>query len=116
MNWKKVLGYGALIWVVAYLAICALVGLGVETQAWVAYVGPLLVLLVGWYAAGQVAAKSVSSGLGVGVVWVIEFAILDYLLTIPFVEVGTAFFTQWHVVVGYVLALVLPALRASTKK
>lgn len=106
MNYKKLFGYGALIWVVAYIAAILLVVLRVGTTM---RAGPLVGIVAAAMAAWagtQLERTSIVKILFYSLGWVIVGLVLDLILTIPFT--GWQFYFAWSYWASYVLIAVLP--------
>ena len=106
MNYKKVIGYGALIWAIVYLVATVFVAYKM-TGTLLSQVVVLLVLAAAVFFASQKSNfVSRSDALKYALGWIIVGFILDLILTIPFT--GWQFYLSWEMLLGYLLGLVVP--------
>ncbi|MEK7512581.1 MAG: hypothetical protein AAB601_00080 [Patescibacteria group bacterium] len=107
MNWKKGIGYGALIWVIMFAVLSALMafaGAGVTLSIAAIVLGVILAFVF----AGKVDLSSVGTALGYGVLWAVVGLVLDLIVTMQF---APDLFSDWLYWVGYVLLAATPAVK-----
>lgn len=106
MNYKKLFGYGALVWIIAYFAAMVLVVLKVGDAVWAGPVVALAAALAAAWAGTKLERRSVGGVLCYSVGWVVIGLVLDLVFTIPFT--GWQLLSVWSYWAGYVLIAVLP--------
>jgi len=109
MNYLKVIGFGMLIWAVAFVVVSAFIGFGVDVDTDTVGVATVLaIFLITLLLAKNLGMSSKKRALVVGVIWVVTLIVLDAVITMRFT--GSAIFTEWSVITGYVIVLVIPPL------
>jgi len=108
MNYKKLFGFGVMIWAVAYLIATAFVAYGAMDALWAKTVLILVVAVVVFLAGKNLKSASVMNALKYSASWVVIGLILDMILTVPFT--GWEIFSTWDLWVSYALVLLLPLL------
>jgi len=108
MNYTKLFGWGALIWVVAYIIATAFVAYGIGEGLVMSGVIIVAVALAAYFAGRNVAAPSAGEMLKYSLGWVIIGLVLDGVLTVPFT--GWEIFMSWEIWVGYAAILLVPLL------
>lgn len=110
MNWKKALGFGALIWVVMFIVISILVGYGLVTSndsGWSLWsiVTLAVTVLVTYLAARNVAPVSYSQAISYGLVFAVVGIILDYFISTRFAPNIFSSLSYW---VSYLILALVP--------
>ena len=108
MNYMKLVGFGALIWVVAYIIATAFVAYGMSEGLLVHGVIIVGVALAAFFAGRKVGASSAGEMLKYSFGWVVIGLVLDAALTVPFT--GWDIYMSWGVWVGYLVVLLVPLL------
>jgi hypothetical protein len=89
MNWKKALGFGALIWIIMFVVISVFVGYGWVTSdesGWSMWsiLTLAVTVLVTYFIARKIAPASYGLALGYGVAFAVVGIILDYFISTRF--------------------------------
>ncbi|MBU2109782.1 hypothetical protein KKB71_02430 [Patescibacteria group bacterium] len=107
MNYKKLIGWGILFYVAAFVIMSVFVAF--EKSDWiVAKLVTIAAIAVIAYLAGRnISASSMIDALKYSVVWAIIVAIFDFLICTRFVP---DIFFQWNIWVGYALIILVPLL------
>ena len=110
MNWKKALGFGVLIWVIMFVVFSILVGYGLMTSeetGWGLWsiVALIIMLLVTYVAARNIAPGNYGLALGYGVVFAVVGIILDYFISTKFVPNMFSAMSYW---VSYIILALVP--------
>ena len=116
MNYKRALGFGALLWVFVFILWSIIAFLPwLKDIMWLQYVIwyvveiPLVLLLAKWYFKQD--KPNLKKGVVLGVIGLIVAAVLDLVITVPlFIGSYSQFYGQWMLWVGFVLVLVLTAI------
>lgn len=109
MNYLKSLGFGALIWGVAFVVVSAFISFGIDTAGLVVQtITTFLVLLTAFLLAKSLNLSDKTEMLKYSFSWVVVGLILDVLITTGFT--GWEFFYDWSIWVSYVLILLVPLL------
>lgn len=106
MNYKKLFGFGVLIWAVVYLAALAFVAYDLMDQLWAKIVVELVAVAVAYLAARNLGIGSAGEIFKYSVSWAVIAFVLDLILTVPFT--GWQFFSGWEPYVGYALIILAP--------
>ncbi|PWB38721.1 MAG: hypothetical protein C3F02_02315 [Parcubacteria group bacterium] len=106
MNYKKVFGYGVLVWAVAYLVATVFVAYKATSTPWVDIVVAIAVAVASYFAGRSVAAHSAGAMLSYSFLWVIIGLVLNIILTVPFT--GWGFFSSWYMWLSNALVLLVP--------
>jgi hypothetical protein len=108
MNWKKMIGFGALLWVLMFVIISAFIGFKVPESIWLSVGFAVISGMISFILAGYVKPKSFGMALGYGLSWLVVGVILDIIVTMRF---NSAIFSDWTLWLGYGLAVLAPLLR-----
>lgn len=108
MNWKKAIGFGALLWVLMFVIVSALIGFKIQEFLWVEIGISIISGVISFILAGYVKPKSFGMALGYGASWLVVGVILDAIVTMRF---NPAIFTSWMLWLGYGLVVLAPLLR-----
>ncbi len=107
MNYKKLIGFGLLIYTAAFLVMSGFVAYGAQNSL-TAKIITLLVIAIATCHAGKSVKKDSAAGIKkYSIGWVVIVFILNVLICSRFVD---NFFSQWNVWVGYALILLIPLL------
>lgn len=106
MNYKKLIGYGLLIWVVAYLIACVFVAYKASDGLLAKVVILVAVIVAALFAGRKVKPNSVTNALKYSVSWLVIALLMDCLLTVPFT--GWQIFASWDMWVGYAIVALAP--------
>lgn len=110
MNYKKLFGFGILIWAAVYLVASAFVAYKAMDQLWARIVVELALIVAAYLAARNLSLGSVKEIAKYSVSWAVIAVVLDLLLTVPFA--GWEIFSQWDIYLGYLLIIVVPFFAA----
>lgn len=108
MNWKKAIGFGALLWVLMFVVVSALIGFKIQESLWLEIGIAIVSGGISFILAGYVKPKSFGMALGYGFSWLVVGVILDAIVTMRF---DPAIFTSWSLWLGYGLVVLAPLLR-----
>lgn len=106
MNYKKLIGFGVLIWAVAYVLAMAFYAYHVLGALWAKIILDIVVAVFAFFAACNLKKSSALKILAYSVVWVIIAFLLDLLLTVPYSGMGI--YKTWDLWIGYALVLIVP--------
>lgn len=109
IDWKKALGYGAIIYAVVYLVVCAFIGMKIDpnTTIWAWAVIEVAFLATAVFLATKLGTKNINEALVYGLVWAVIMVVGDLVLTVPFT--GIEFMYQWTIWLSYALTFLIPA-------
>tara|TARA_B100000315_G_C14319694_1_gene470207 strand:+ start:80 stop:418 length:339 start_codon:yes stop_codon:yes gene_type:complete len=110
MNYKKLFGLGALIWISAYITASLFVAYKAVDALPAKIIIPIVIGIVAYFAGKNLKLKSIKKILPYSIGWLVIGLILDVIMTVPFT--GWAIFAQWNLWVGYALILSIPLLTA----
>lgn len=108
MNYKKLFGFGALIWVVAYIVATGFVAYGKSHSITAGVVVVIAVAIAAFLAGRNLGLGARKEIIKYSAGWVIIGLILDAIFTVPFT--GWALFKTWDIWLGYLLILSAPLL------
>lgn len=108
MNWKKLIGFGLLWWVIIFVVVSALMAFKFYSGILVEIGIAVLVGIIIFILAGYAKPLGLGQALTYGLVWAIIGLILDYFITLRY---NDAIFKQWTLWLGYALVLLAPILR-----
>jgi len=108
MNYKKLIGFGVMIWAVAFLVMAGLIAYQLGNSIIAAVITWIAVAVAAYLCGRNLALNSKAQMLKYSVSWVIIGLILDALFTVPFT--GWTIFQSWEVWIGYVLVIAAPLL------
>ncbi len=115
MNIIKLIGFGALIWAVAFVVISGFIAFDVGAESTLVKASTLLALvLITLLLAKNLGVGSAKEMLQYSIVWLIIVLILDMVVCVRFT--GWELLTQWNVIVGYLVILLVPLLVAGGAK
>lgn len=104
MDYTKLIGYGIVIWVAAYLVATAFVGYGAGDLTLASVTTTIVVAVVTYALARRLHERSLGILLLYAAGWVVIGLLLDLLLTISFT--GWEFFRGWGVWTGYAVLVI----------
>ncbi len=110
----KLIGYGVIIWIVAYMVATIFVVLNSQNTILAWAVTALAALLTTFFLARSLNISSVKEILKYAVAWVITGFILDALITTHFT--GWEFFMKWNIWISYALSFAVVILAAKLKR
>ncbi len=108
MNWKKAIGFGALIWVLMFVIVSIFIGFKIYDYLWIEILIAVIGGIISFILAGYVKPKSYGIALAYGASWVVIGILLDIIVTMRF---NSAIFLSWTLWLGYGLGLIAPLLR-----
>ncbi|MBI5071286.1 hypothetical protein HZB93_00065 [Candidatus Falkowbacteria bacterium] len=108
MNWKKAIGFGAIIWALMFVIVSAFIGFKVQESLWLSIGFAIIAGVLSFIFAGYVKPKNYGLALGYGFSWLVVGVILDVIVTMRF---NPAIFGDWTLWLGYGLGVLAPLLR-----
>jgi len=108
MNWKKAIGFGALLWVLMFVIVSVFIGFKVPDSLWLNIGFAVISAVISFILAGYAKPKSFGMALGYGLSWLAVGVILDFIVTMRF---NSEIFTAWTLWLGYGLVVLAPLLR-----
>lgn len=109
LNWKKIIGYGIVIWVAVFIFVTILVGFKAETEAFFWWlVTQIVVIITAVTLAKKLPLAKVQTALITGLIWVVVVFALDLLITARFTTME--FFNSWKIWISYVIILLVPVV------
>lgn len=121
MNWKKLIGFGLLFWVIMFVVWSIVAFIPGLSEMWMWVIGwaanaLVAFLLAHWYFY-KVEDKGFGQGLLFGLVALVIAAILDSAISVPlFIKEGhAAFFGAWQLWVGFVVVLIFAGIAGSCR-
>lgn len=108
MNWKKVIGFGVLLWLCMFLIVSLLTAWQVYYLPWARIVVPLIAGVIAFGLAGLVKPNRPSLALACGLLWIVIGIILDALVNW---QINFIALTSWALWVGFVPVLIAPLLQ-----
>lgn len=114
MNYKKLIGFGILIWVTAFVTASLFVAFNKIDSIAAKIIVPLAVGTAVFFVSKNLNLNSTKSAFKYSAAWIIIGLLLDVVITVPFT--GWEIFTKWNVWLGYFLILIVPVLTAYGKK
>lgn len=108
MQCKKVVGFGILNWVIAFIVASIFVAYKADSSLAAEIIIPVAVGITAFYLSTKLPARTMVESLCYSVGWVIIAAILDMVATVPFT--GWEIFTEWHIWLGYGLIFIAPII------
>jgi hypothetical protein len=106
----KIIGYGAIIWAIAFIVACIFVGFKVSSQVLTQGVTTLAVLIVAFLLAENLKISEMKTAAISGFLWMVTGAALDALITTRFT--GWSFFCRWEMWLGYLFIFLVPLVVA----
>ena len=110
MNYKKLFGFGVLIYVVVFLIMSGFVAYDMGETLIAKIVALIGVAVVTYIAGRSLQAASRGQIIKYSIGWLVIVVILDVLLTLRFVDSAGEFFSDWSTIAGYIIILLLPLL------
>jgi hypothetical protein len=107
-NYFKIIAYGAIIWVVAFIAASIFIGFKVSSQILTQGVTTLAVIIIAFLLAKNLEISSLKSAIKCGLLWAITGVVLDALITVKFT--GWSFFCRWEMWLGYLFIFLIPLI------
>lgn len=112
-SWSKAFGFGALIWLIMFAIVSALVGFDVTmTSIWWALLVAVIAGFASYIFAGYSNMESSGQAFGYGIIWVIIGLVLDFIVTKQF---EPNIFSSWVYWGGYALVLLAPWFRLEAR-
>lgn len=115
MKSLKVIGFGILIWVVAFMVVSVFIGFKISTDnVWVKVITTAAVFVATLLLAKSLKPSSQGKALLIGILWAVIGFVLDLIITTRFT--GMAVFSQWNMLLGYLLIILTPLLAVKQGK
>jgi len=106
LNWKKTIGYGVIIWVVAFVVASLIMALGILNTYVQWLIIQIAVVIAGYKFVRKLNLVTNTSAIITGLVWVAVVIVLDLIITRYFTTMS--FFRDWKTWVSYLIILFLP--------
>jgi len=113
MDYKKLVGFGVLIWLVAFAVASAFVAYNAIETLLAKVTVPVAVGIAAFFAGKNLKLKELKEAVKYSGAWVVIGVLLDIVFTVPFT--GWGIFTQWNVWLSYLLVLAIPPLTIKLK-
>lgn len=115
MKALKIIGFGALIWVVAFMVVSVFIAFKISTDT----VSAKIITIAAVFIATALIAKGLKpssqiQAISFGIVWAIIGFILDAIITTRFT--GWGIFYQPNILIGYLLIILTPLLAVKRGK
>jgi hypothetical protein len=111
VNWTKAIGFGALIWLIIFAIVSAVLDLYQDT-IWMKVLIALIAGFIAFLLAAKVKPTSIKLALSYGLIWVMVGVVLDALITMRF---NLEIFKLWSLWLGYLLILIAPLFKVEEK-
>ncbi len=108
MDWKKLIGFGVLIWILMFVTVSIFIAYDVYKFIWMQVIIAVIAGIIAFILAGVVKPSKIALALGYGLIWVIIGLVLDAVVTARFIS---EIFASWSLWLGYLLVLLAPVLR-----
>jgi hypothetical protein len=108
MNYKKLIGFGILLWITAFAIASVFVGAKAIDSIAAKITVPIVVGIAAFFVGKNLKLKSIPETLKYSVVWIVIGVLLDMAVTVPFT--GWGIFAEWNVWLGYFFVLTAPLL------
>lgn len=105
MDWKKAIGFGALLWLILFAVASLFVGFKVMETLWARVVIVVISGALAYVLAGKIKPTKAAVALQYSGVWVVTGLVLDAIITTRF---APAVFQDWSLWLGYALVLLIP--------
>lgn len=106
INWKRAIGYGALIWLIMFAVASAIYRL---PPLWMSVAIIVLMVALAYVFAGKVGVSTAMAGFWYGLTWAVTGLVLDAVVTVQFVQ---GLYGDWLYWVSYLLVVAAPVARA----
>ena len=108
MNYKKLIGFGILLWIIAFVIASVFVGAKAIDSIVAKITVPIVVGIAAFFVGKNLKLKSISETLKYSATWIVIGVLLDMAVTVPFT--GWGIFAEWNVWLGYFFVLTAPLL------
>ena len=108
MDWKKAIGFGAILWILMFAIVSVFIGFKIYDNAYMKVLTALIVGLISYILAGYVKPEKAVLALSYGLSWVVTGIILDLIITMRF---NPLIFLSKGLWLGYLLVLSAPLLQ-----
>lgn len=106
MNWKKGIGYGALLWLIMFALVSVLLN-SYYLYAWMPIIIAIIAGVISFILAKYIKPINTKMALSYGLLWVIVGLVLDFFVTKQF---NPDIFNAWSLWLGYISVLLAPLL------
>ena len=107
IDWKKAIGFGAVIWVLMFVIVSIFVAFNIYGNAVMKVVIAVIAGAISYFLAIKLKPADIKMALTYGVLWVIVGVILDAVITMRF---NALIFSSKGLWLGYLLVLLAPLL------
>ncbi len=117
MKWFKAIAYGAVLFSLMFV-FGSIVMFGLKLSGTVLEIVMFTALIIFlWSLARHIDIRSIKTGVKVGLVWLIIYALLDYFVVVQiFGEGDTSYYYHWRLYLWYALIVVIPGLVGHIKR
>jgi len=112
-NWKKGLGFGAIVWAIMFIVVCILLAYKMPQNMLFTAIVTLISLIAVFFFAKNIAPKNYMEALEYGLVFAVVGIILDFLISKRF---APDIFYQASYWVSYLLVVLVPLLTVKKSK
>jgi phosphatidylserine synthase len=112
-NWKKGLGFGALVWAVMFIVVCILLAYKMPQNMLFTVIVTVITLVAVFFFAKNIAPKNYMEALEYGLIFAIIGIILDFLISRMF---APNIFKEVYYWVSYLLVVLVPLLTVKKVK
>lgn len=106
MNWKKLFGFGILLYALMFLFWSILMSFGVSDAVWAWPLALIVLAFLVHCIAHKLHTKNLGKLLGYSVGWAIIMALLDYFISMRFT--GPVLFQMWETYAAYAIIVLVP--------
>ena len=107
MNWKKGIGFGALVWAIMFIVVSILVGYKMPQTMMFSIIVMIISLIATYFLAKNIAPKNYMEAIEYGLIFAVVGIILDFLISQRFAPNIFSTVSYW---VSYVLIVLVPLL------
>ncbi len=108
MDWKKTIGYGALLWAIMFALISFFMAYKLYPAENMDLIIAVITGVLSFLLAGYAKPTNINNALALGLSWVVVALVLDSLITLKF---APDVFGNWIYWLGTILVLLAPTLR-----
>ncbi len=112
-NWKKGLGFGAIVWAIMFIVVCILLAYKMPQNMLFTVITTVITLIAVFFLAKNIAPKNYMEALKYGVVFAVVGIILDFLISRMF---APNIFNEVYYWVSYLLIILVPLLTVKKLK
>jgi predicted Na+-dependent transporter len=114
VNYKNIFGFGVLIYLVIFLIMSGFAAYDMRDTLTAKIITLAAIALVAFWGGKSLNPANMAEALKHSIGWVVIIVVLDALITARFT--GFGIFSQWNVLLGYVLVVLTPLLAIAKAK